>query len=156
MIESEQLMKGDYVQFTDDREVIHIARVIQTMEFTCLIEYTTASGDYIELVIEYSKLSPVPLHSRILRRLGAGVTELESDPYFFIQPNRMRCFRWEDPYDRDDFTIDIGIEKDNYHITIFQRGKIAVNMLYDEKPVMHDLQHAIKICHINREINLLN
>lgn len=122
-----ELMIGDYVKFKDD---IYIFEEISAQGWVHLIYPDT--GIRVNIISDYIMhlLEPVPLTPEILKTNG-------------FEQN----INYEDDYSFEDTTI-IFKHNDKYLFTASING--SKGMLYLCANYVHELQHALKICGLNK------
>lgn len=157
MIKVEELMIGDWVMYNPN--VFNEDEYEPTKECFPIQIKSVKSGDDIDLVIE-DCYSPIPLTPEILEKNGFAEEVREGDPTFpysaFILDGDDYHIEitWYDSHDRYEPNTGqfLGGVPEVWVLEVYRKGgnvDIEGNKIY-----VHDLQHALKLCKIDKEIKL--
>ena len=143
------LMVGDWVYRPDCYDKVKEIR-----------ENGIIGRDYLRGIISFKELEPIPLTPEILEKNGFyfGYTSSMEDSinnishdYPIIMPEETWCWDEGD----GEITIDFPTEADGGLITVEYADK-RMEFLFDDEVYVHQLQHALKDCGIDKEIDLNN
>ena len=137
------LMVGDLVQIKekDGKKLVGAFRVVAIGKtylagvVSCFVEHGTVSISYIEdekrvYQTNVCDIEPIPLTPEILEKNG-----LAKDSY--------GCHFYEDEY----MALEISVEEEGIYWTINYNEYDILKLKY-----VHELQHALRLCGINKEI----
>ena len=141
-MKTEDLMIGDWLYLGKTDIAVRVIALSAEEDDTILVKYQEPDrwGKYVELV-GGEDVAPVPLTPEILKKNGFGYTEI--DPY----SNVTHYYPGEPQYCADmDLHIG-GIYKGIFWLNTYKN--VISNIRF-----VHELQHAFRICKINKEIEL--
>lgn len=151
-MKAEDLMIGDWVHlistihnvsFPDNGVIqdegyatIHTPIKITTVSENCVSYYSNKLELYITLSSE--EIEPIPLTPEILKK--NDILYRKSSFYYIINDNKdLECTHYIYQTIQDDWAI--GVDTGAYDCSVFARIKYV-----------HELQHALKLCGIDKEI----
>ena len=136
-MKANELMIGDYIMLYDD---IYIIEEISSNGWAHII-YNDGSKCRVPLSTDYilGELTPVPLTPEILEKNGFDVSDKEVMQYHFDEDGEKYHFSLRQMYEKDG----------KPHGYSFYAFNVLTLLDY-----VHELQHALKLCDINKEIEL--
>jgi hypothetical protein len=121
---AKDLMVGDKLKTVFSQKIVEVKEIKQN----CI--YTEDNG------YEYNEIEPIPLAPEILEKIG-----------FETQPNI--------GYIIDDWNgTQIIYDRWNHNLRIIKNYKVCLDIETFDDFAVHELQHALKLCEIEREIKL--
>lgn len=121
---AKDLMVGDKLKTVFSQKIVEVKEIKQN----CI--YTEDNG------YEYNEIEPIPLTPEILEKIG-----------FETQPNI--------GYIIDDWNgTQIIYDRWNHNLRIIKNYKVCLDIETFDDIAVHELQHALKLCEIEREIKL--
>ena len=121
---AKDLMVGDKLKIVYNQKIVEVKEIKQN----CI--YTENNG------YDYNEIEPIPLTPEILEKIG-----------FETQPNI--------GYIIDDWNgTQIIYDRWNHNLRIIKNYKVCLDIETFDDIAVHELQHALRICGIEREIKL--
>jgi len=129
-MDARDLMLGDWVRLCDSKVPLQMEDVSGTGMF----KKWTPDGEYM-IPFNYSEIEPIPLTPEILEKNG------------FVTAEKFRTYH----YHHGGVYISVGLWG---RITISSEGKRFGNRMNIDCQYIHELQHALRLCGIDKEIVL--
>lgn len=130
----EELMIGDYIRTIFSQKIVKVKEIKQS----CI--YTEGNG------YEYNEIEPIPLTSEILEK--NGFVKQNFDGWEYIHPD-------DSTFSYIDYRILWRTDYDN-HLLIrkYKESNIFATLQISCINYIHQLQHALRLCEIEKEIIL--
>lgn len=156
MIDIKDLQIGDFILYHGRIYKVLGIKKDDNGDYRCLID----DDKHFGLWIKIEDIQPIPFTTEILEKNGIKHKATYTRPYFDYEPTDEELEKAKKNYpfscyENDEFTIKIcfypefvnmEVNDKNYNIRILMRGKCCT--------YVHQLQHCLKLCGIEREITV--
>lgn len=144
------LSVGDWVYYDEGKTPYKIRSIYRTGVQDCVVLDDNASSE--DVIVSVDRLTPIPITTEILKKNDFIRRSVEFGIYEYTtllgKILRTTQVHLTTPQSINVFLHDTTIERGFYH-----REKTSVSILRDEVYV-HDLQHALRLAGVDKEINL--
>ena len=143
-MKSNELMIGDWVNFLidiegGDTEYCPKNEIYQPMRVDSVSSLGEVSSAFFGVTNDVAQLQPIPLTVEILEKNGFDVSDKEVMQYHFEEDGEKYHFSLRQMYDKDG----------KPHGYSFYAFNVLTLLDY-----VHELQHALRLCNIDKEIEL--
>ena len=129
---SKELMVGDFMLYNDDICIVDEIRVDNTAVLTALnTDVTSIDGDQVSV----DEIMPIPLTAEILEKNG-----------FWCKHNV--------GYVMEEGEYEIIYDLWDHKLRVLKNREQILNLEYLDEMCIHELQHVLRLCGIDKEIEL--